>query len=244
MEITISKNVEELGKTAAKVAAEAIKKAITEKGAANIILATGASQFTTLAALVLEPNIDWAKVTMFHLDEYVGMPETHKASFRKYLKERFLQKLPPLKNAFLINAETDAEEVCKKLSDIIEIHPIDMALVGIGENGHIAFNDPPADFETQKPYFVVDLSNEACRQQQFGEGWFETIDEVPEKCITMSVAQIMKSKTIVSAVPEARKALAVKNTLQQEVSNLFPSTMLKNHPNCHLFLDVDSASLL
>lgn len=242
MKILISKNSEELGKKAAKLAAEEIKKAIDIKGCANIILSTGASQFTTLTALVLEPGICWGKVTMFHLDEYVGMPITHVASFRKYLIERFLEKLPQLKNAFLINAEIDAEAECKKLGEIIAMNPIDVALVGIGENGHIAFNDPPADFDTNEPYFVVNLDNEACRQQQFNEGWFASIEAVPLQCITMSVSQIMKSKIIISAVPDARKANAVKNTLEQEISKYYPSTILRSHPNCHLLIDQDSAA--
>lgn len=244
MEITISKNNEELGKAAGIAAANAIRNTIEQNGFCNLILSTGSSQFTTLEQLVSELDIDWSKVTMFHLDEYVGLPITHMASFRKYLTERFLDKLPPLRNAFLINAEIDAEAECQKLSEIIAQHPIDVALVGIGENGHIAFNDPPADFETEKPYFVVDLSNEACRQQQFGEGWFATIDDVPLQSITMSVKQIMKSKIIISAVPELRKAEAIKNTFEQEISNIYPSTMLNKHPNWHLFIDEESASLL
>lgn len=244
MQITISKNNEELGIDAGKAAAVAIRSAIAQNGYANIILSTGSSQFTTLTQLVAEPDINWSQVSMFHLDEYVGLPITHMASFRKYLQERFLDKLPPLKNAFLINAETNADAECKKLSEIIQKHPIDVALVGIGENGHIAFNDPPANFDTEIPYFVVDLSNEACRQQQFGEGWFATIDEVPLQSITMSVKQIMKSKIIISAVPELRKAEAIKNTFEKEISNLYPSTMLKNHPNWHLFIDEESASMI
>ncbi len=244
MKISISKNSNELGKLAAKAIAEEIRKAISNNDAANIILSTGASQFTTLDALVLEPGIDWSKVSMFHLDEYVGMPITHIASFRKYLTERFIQKLPQLRNAFLINAELDAEGECIKLGEIINKYPIDVAVVGIGENGHIAFNDPPADFETDQAYFVVNLDNEACRKQQFDEGWFKTIDEVPQKCITMSVKQILKSKIIISAVPDTRKAQAIKNTLQQEISNIYPSTILRTHNNWQLFIDEDSAKLI
>jgi glucosamine-6-phosphate deaminase len=243
MEINISSNTEELGKVAGSAAAELIRKAIAENGSANIILATGTSQFETLNQLIAEQGIDWSKVVMFHLDEYLGLPITHPASFRKYLKERFLSKVPALKGAYLINGETDSEDECERLGNLIAQYPIDAALVGIGENGHLAFNDPPADFEAEQPYLIVEL-DEACRKQQMGEGWFKSIDEVPQKAISMSVKQIMKSKNIICSVPDQRKATAVKNTVEQDVSNLYPASILQRHTNCTLYLDRASAAEL
>ena len=241
MLINISANTEELGKVAGAAAAELIRKAIAENGSANIILATGTSQFQTLHQLASEPGIDWSKVVMFHLDEYIGLSITHPASFRKYLQERFISKVPALKAAYLINGETDPKEECQRLGQFISKHPVDVALVGIGENGHLAFNDPPADFETEQPYLVVEL-DEPCRRQQLGEGWFKSIEEVPRQAISMSVQQIMKSKHIVCSVPDERKATAVKNTLEQKVSNLYPASILQRHPDCTLYLDKASAS--
>ncbi len=242
MKIVISKNPKELGESAGNTAAQLIKEFITKNGEVNIILATGASQFETLNQLI-KAEIDWSKVSMFHLDEYIGLPESSPASFRKYLKERFLDKVPPLKNAFLVNGETDPEKECERLGRLIEQNKIDVALVGIGENGHLAFNDPPADFETERPYLVVTLDSQ-CRQQQFGEGWFKSIDDVPEKAISMSIKQILKSKHIIGSVPDSRKAQAVKDCLEGEISNLFPASILQTHANCTLFLDEASAELL
>lgn len=182
METSVTNNPVELGKAAGKAAAALIRETIAKNGKANIILATGASQFETLNQLISE-EIDWSKVTMFHLDEYIGLSESAPASFRKYLKERFLEKVSPLKAAYLVNGETDPEAECQRLGEIITQNPIDVALVGIGENGHLAFNDPPADFETKRPYLVVNL-DEQCRRQQFGEGWFKTIEEVPTQAIS------------------------------------------------------------
>lgn len=243
MKIEIANDAKELGVAAGRVTARLIKETIARNGTANVILATGTSQFETLNQLIQEKEIDWSKVTMFHLDEYIGLPETHPASFRKYLKERFLAKVPPLKAANLVNGEGDAQAECVWLGDLITQHPIDVALVGIGENGHLAFNDPPADFDTEEPYIVVDL-DEACRKQQFGEGWFKSVDDVPRQAISMSVKQIMKSKNIICSVPDERKAQAVKNTVEQKVSNLFPASILQKHAQCTLFLDRASAKLL
>lgn len=243
MEITVTKDPEELGQKAGRLAADAIRKTIQEKGTANLILATGTSQFHTLEQLTREQNIDWGKVVMFHLDEYIGLPDTHPASFRKYLKERFLAKVEPLKAVHLINGETNPEAECVWLGDLISQHPIDLAFVGIGENGHLAFNDPPADFETEEPYIVVEL-DEACRKQQYGEGWFKSVEEVPRQAISMSVRQILKSKQIICSVPDERKAVAVKNSVKQPVSNLYPASILQTHNQCMLFLDKASAALL
>lgn len=243
MEIKITNNPVELGQTAGKAGAELVRKAIAEKGFANIILATGTSQFESLNQLIAEPGIDWSIVTLFHLDEYIGLPINHPASFRKYLKERFISKVSSLKGVNLIDGEVDPAAECERLSALILAHPIDVAFVGIGENGHLAFNDPPADFETEKPYIVVEL-DKACRMQQLGEGWFPNLEAVPAKAISMSVQQILKSKAIVCSVPDLRKAQAVKNTIENPVSNMFPATALQLHPNCTCFLDTDSASLL
>ena len=243
MKVLISQSANELGNAAASDAAALIRDIIEEKGSANIILATGTSQFETLNALVKAKDIDWSKVTMFHLDEYIGLPLSHPASFRKYLQERFLARVSALKAVYLINGEGDIAQELKGLSEIIGAHPIDVALVGIGENGHLAFNDPPADFENETPYLVVNL-DEPCRKQQMGEGWFSTLEEVPLQAISMSVRQIMKSGHIICSVPDARKALAVKNSLTREVSNLYPASILQQHPDCTFYLDKSSASLL
>lgn len=243
MKIIVTENPKELGKAAGRAAAALIREAIAEKGAANIILATGTSQFETLNRLISEPDIDWSNVVLFHLDEYIGIPITHPASFRKYLKERFIEKVPSLKAAHLINGEGDASAECNRLGKLISDHPIDVALVGIGENGHLAFNDPPADFETEQPYIIVAL-DEACRKQQLGEGWFASFEEVPQKAISMSIKQILKSKHIICSVPDSRKAEAVKNCVEQPVSNLYPASILQSHPDCTLFLDKAAAALL
>ncbi len=243
MEINISQTPPELGKAAGRAAAKLIRQIIAEKGSAHIILATGTSQFETLNQLIAEPDIDWSQVVMFHLDEYIGLPESAPASFRKYLKERFLTKVPALKAAYLVNGEENPQAECDRLGKLIQNHPIDVALIGIGENGHIAFNDPPADFETEQPYIVVEL-DELCRNQQFGEGWFNSMEEVPRQAISMSVKQIMKSKHIICSVPDSRKAEAVKNSLEQPVSNQYPASILQLHPDCTYFLDQASAALL
>ncbi len=243
MKVVITQSANELGNEAAAYAATLIRAIIEEKGSANIILATGTSQFETLNALVEAKDIDWSKVTMFHLDEYIALPLSHPASFRKYLQERFISKVSPLKAVHLINGEGDIGQEVGKLSIIISQHPIDVALVGIGENGHLAFNDPPADFEIETPYLVVNL-DEPCRKQQMGEGWFSTLEDVPLQAISMSVRQIMKSEHIICSVPDERKALAVKNSLTQEVSNLYPASILQQHLNCTFYLDKSSASLL
>ena len=243
MTIKITQNPLELGKTAGAAAAQIIRETIELNGEASIILATGTSQFETLNQLMSEKNIDWRKVIMFHLDEYIGLPVSHPASFRKYLLERFLSKIPALKASYLVNGETDPKAECARLGDLITQHPVDVALVGIGENGHLAFNDPPADFETEQPYIIVEL-DDACRIQQMGEGWFRSVEEVPRYAISMSVKQILKSKHIICSVPDARKAIAVKNTVEQPVSNLYPASILQLHSHCVCYLDKSSAFLL
>lgn len=243
MRIHVTDSAVSLGKAAGMQAANLIKEAIAANGVANIILATGSSQFETLNTLVANKEIDWSKVVMFHLDEYIGIDDTHNASFRKYLKERFLQRVSTLKEFYLIDAEANAQEEAVRLSNLIGSLTIDVALVGIGENGHLAFNDPPADFETETPYIIVSL-DEACRKQQLNEGWFVTMEDVPKQAISMSIKQIMKSKQVICSVPDARKAQAVYNCLRQELSNIFPASILRQHAHCDIYLDTASASLL
>jgi glucosamine-6-phosphate deaminase len=240
----VFKNKEEMGKAVAASAAEKISRAIENKGEANIILATGTSQFETLKPLVSYEEIDWSKVRMFHLDEYIGLGEEHPASFRKYLKERFVEQVRTLKAVHFIDGDAeDLQAECRRLGEIITACPIDVALVGIGENGHLAFNDPPADFETQEPFIIVKL-NETCRKQQLGEGWFETIDDVPKWAVSMSVRQIMKSDCIIASVSQRRKAQAVKSAIEGNVSNMCPASILQEHPNCEVYLDEEAASEL
>jgi glucosamine-6-phosphate deaminase len=242
MKIIIKDDPSELGKAAGLMAAQMIRNVIEEKGSANIILATGTSQFETLNQLTKE-KIDWSKVIMFHLDEYIGLPESSPASFRRYLKERFIEKVSPLKATHLVNGENDPVKECNRLGELIKKNRVDVALIGIGENGHIGFNDPPADFETEEPFIVVKL-DEKCRNQQYGEGWFKTIDDVPKEAITMSVKQIMKSSQIICSVPDERKAIAVKDCFDNDVTNLFPGSILQMHKECFCFLDRSSSSLL
>lgn len=233
----------EMGAAAATAGRERLQNALSENGEAAFIVATGASQFEMLDSLRNEP-LDWSRMTGFHLDEYIGLPIAHDASFRKYLWQRFVSKLPlPLKGFHFLDGESDPDETCDRVGRLIKETPIHVAFVGIGENGHLAFNDPPADFETETPYLIVEL-DEACRQQQLGEGWFPDFDSVPLKAISMSVQQIMKSKTIICSVPDRRKAEAVRNALLGPVCPDVPASLLQNHPDCHFFLDTESASLL
>lgn len=239
MRITVCDNPSELGIEAASLAAARIREAVASKGEARIVLATGSSQFETLS-LLLKEKIDWGKVDIFHLDEYIGLPISHKASFRKYLYERFINHIK-CRKFFSIDTEGDIDELIKMLTKEILSVPADVGMIGIGENGHIAFNDPPADFGTRESYIVVNL-DERCRMQQVGEGWFPKLEEVPEQAVSMSVWQIMQCKTIISAVPHLVKAEAVRNTLINGLTNMVPATMLKHHPDLNLFLDRNSAS--
>jgi glucosamine-6-phosphate deaminase len=244
MRIDVSETKDEMGRKAAADGAALIRAALAERGAAHVIVATGASQFEMLAALVAEPEIDWGKVAFFHLDEYVGMPMSHPASFRGYLKQRLVDKLPAPPAAFhYLDAESHCEATCRELGDLIRQHLIDVAFIGIGENGHLAFNDPPADFETEAPYIVVDL-DEACRRQQLGEGWFPTLDDVPKQAISMSVRQILKSASIVCTVPDERKAKAVQGAVEGPVTPEVPSSILQQHERTTIYLDRPAAGLL
>jgi glucosamine-6-phosphate deaminase len=243
MNITIWESKQELGQGAADLAAGMLREQLDRRGEANLILATGASQFEMLAELV-RADLDWARVTVFHLDEYLGLPATHPASFRKYLRERFVDQVRTLKQFHFIDGQADPRVECRRLAELIGAVEIDVACVGIGENGHLAFNDPPADFQTREPYLVVEL-DEACRKQQLGEGWFPTLDAVPRRAISMSIRQILKSRAIVCTVPDARKAQAVHDCFARGlVSPDHPASILRTHPNCFLQLDRPAASLL
>lgn len=240
MELRIYPNKQASGAAAAEWIAHLIRQAIRQRGAANIIVATGASQFEMFSHIITL-DVDWSKVTVFHLDEYIGLPISHPASFRRYLKQRFIDKLPELQQFHEINAEADPLAECRRLGDLIRSSPVDVACVGIGENGHLAFNDPPADFDTQEPYIVVNL-DAACRQQQVGEGWFAALQDVPTQAISMSINQIMKSAAIVCLVPDARKASAILKTVEGPLTNLVPASIMQLHPHCWLFLDEPAAA--
>jgi glucosamine-6-phosphate deaminase len=244
MRIIVAHDVPAMGRQAAHDGAGKIRDAIAARGKANIILATGSSQFSMLASLQNERGIAWQKVSIFHLDEYVGLPATHPASFRKYLRDRFINELPVSPREFYaIDAETDPVAEAERLSAVIAESAIDVAFVGIGENGHLAFNDPPADFENETPYLVVRL-DEACRRQQLGEGWFPTLEAVPKEAISMSCRQILKSKSIICTVPDRRKAQAVRDAVEGPITPAVPASILQRHTDVTLYLDPQAAELL
>lgn len=245
MHIDISPTKDEAGRKAAIHGADLLRETISANGKANIIVATGASQFEMLNHLVAAEGIDWSTVTAFHLDEYVGMPVTHPASFRKYLRERFVERLPgPLAAFHYVEGDApDPQAECDRLGKLIAAARIDVCFAGIGENAHLAFNDPPADFETEAAYLVVDL-DEACRRQQFGEGWFPTLEDVPRQAISMGIRQILKSREIIITCPDERKAEAVRNSLEGPLTNTVPSSILQRHAATRFYLDAASASKL
>ena len=242
MRLRVLEGRNRLGSAAAAQAAAAIGRAIRQKGKARIIGASAASQSEFLEALTSTPGIDWTAVELFHLDEYIGLPQTHPASFCKFLQDRLISKTGIVTYHFL-DGEKDPSEVIRRTNEAIRIAPIDVAFVGIGENGHLAFNDPPADFEIEEPYIVVTL-DQACRRQQVGEGWFATIEEVPKQAISMSVKQVLKSKEILAVVPGPKKAQAIKACFDGPVSPMAPSSILRTHPNATVYLDRESAALL
>jgi len=232
-----------LGEAAAAEAASELREAIARQGRACVVAATGASQFEFLDALVRAPDVDWARTVFFHLDEYVGLPASHPASFRRYLRERLADRVHPGAFHFIEGDRPDAEAEARRVGELIRACEIDVAFVGIGENGHLAFNDPPADFATEEPYIVVEL-DEACRRQQLGEGWFPRLEDVPRRAISMSIRQIMKARRILCVVPDARKATAVRDCLTREVSPWRPASALQRHPATTVYLDVHSGALL
>jgi glucosamine-6-phosphate deaminase len=248
LQIKILDDKKALGQAAAEHAAKSLRAVLCENGVARVVAATGASQFEFLDSLTSATDIDWNRVELFHLDEYVGLPATHPASFRKYILERIILKTgighkTGITQYHLLDGESDPEEVAKRVGSELISRPIDIAFVGIGENGHLAFNDPPADFASEEPYLVVQL-DEACRQQQVNEGWFAQLADVPMRAISMSIRQILRAKEIIAVVPEERKARAVQDCLEEEVSPMAPASALRNHPNATLYLDRNSAALL
>jgi glucosamine-6-phosphate deaminase len=241
LQVAIYGDPNEMGEAAADFVKSKLNGAIQQRGEANLILATGASQFSFLKALE-QKVVDWTKITVFHLDEYKGISDQHPASFRKYLKERILDAVAPKKIYFLNGDAPDLEKEMKDYSKVLEQHPIDIACIGIGENGHIAFNDPPvADFNDPKLVKLVSL-DEDCRNQQLGEGWFPTLDDVPKQALTLTIPAIMRCKTISCVVPDERKAAAIHNTLYGEIGTKCPATILRTHADTSLFLDTNSAS--
>ena len=238
----VYENKKSLGLAAAGQAAISLRKAIDERGRARIIAATGASQFEFLDALTDTLQIDWSRVEMFHLDEYIGLPISHRASFRKYLLDRLIEKTVITKY-HLLDGDGDVAEVVGRIGRELQAAPTDVAFVGIGENGHLAFNDPPADFQTEEPYIIVSL-DEACRRQQVSEGWFTDLSQVPRKAISMSVRQILQAREIIAVVPDVRKASAVKACIEGEISPMAPASILRTHANATVFLDKESAALL
>jgi glucosamine-6-phosphate deaminase len=231
-----------LGIAAAERASDVLRRAIRDRGRARIVVATGTSQLEFLSALTGATGIHWQRVEMFHLDEYVGLPISHPASFRKYLRERFIDKTGVTQYHFL-DGNDDLQKVLRQVGEALSSALIDIAFVGIGENGHLAFNDPPADFQAEAPYLLVNL-DEACRRQQVGEGWFADISEVPRQAISMSVRQILMANEIICVVPDARKAKAVKICVEGEISPMAPASILRTHPATTVYLDRESASLL
>ena len=231
-----------LAKAAADRAASTLQQALAERGHARIIAATGAAQFDFLEALTARRDIDWPKVEMFHLDEYIGLPADHPASFCKFLRDRLVAKTG-ITQAHLLEVGNDPAAAIREIGAALSSAPIDIAFVRIGENGHLAFNDPPADFETEQPYLIVEL-DAACRRQQLGEGWFADISQVPTRAVSMSIRQILKANEILVIVPDARKAQAVKDCFEGEITALHPASILRSHPNAFVYLDRDSSALL
>ena len=207
----------------------------------NLVVATGASQFTVLSHLISQPDIDWSRVHGFHLDEYVGLSDNHPASFCRYLRKRFVEQVPLASFEYIRGDCLNPDDECSRLADLLEGYILDLAFVGIGENGHLAFNDPPADFENENSYLVVEL-DEVCRRQQMGEGWFEILEEVPLQAISMSIRQIMKIENIVCSVPDLRKAEAVELALEGPVTPDLPASILQHHQKVKVFLDQKAAS--
>jgi glucosamine-6-phosphate deaminase len=243
MRVSTYETSESMAEAAAEEAARELSRCIAAKGRATFMAATGASQIEFLRALTCEPGIDWSKTTMYHLDEYVGLPESHPASFRRYLKQRLISRVHPGTVHLIRGDAGDPEAECERLGALLRENQLDITFVGTGENGHLAFNDPPADFETEKAFIVVELDR-ACRSQQVREGWFQTLEDVPSRAITVTIPQVLKSECIVCVVPEARKAQAVKCALEGPISPLCPASALRMHSNAHMFLELGSASLL
>jgi glucosamine-6-phosphate deaminase len=242
MQIKVLENGAAVGEAAAKHATQSLQRVLGVSDTARIIAATGAAQFEFLKVLTSASGIDWQRVEMFHLDEYIGLPANHPASFCNYLLERLIRKTG-IKHYYLLDGTQDPKAVIQRVGSELSSRLVDVAFVGIGENGHLAFNDPPADFETEEPFLIVEL-DEACRRQQMGEGWFATFSDVPTHAMSMSIKQVLKAKEIIAIVPEMRKAQAVKACLEGDISPMAPASILRTHPNTTVYLDTESASLL
>jgi glucosamine-6-phosphate deaminase len=242
MQIRIARDRASMSAAAAQHAAASLRRAIDREGHARLVAATGASQLEFLRALTAMPGVDWQRVELFHLDEYVGLPEAHPASFRRYLRENLVEKTK-LRAWHFLDGEGDVNAVRQKIGAEIRKKDVDVLFAGIGENGHLAFNDPPADFGTTEPYIVVEL-DEACRRQQVGEGWFPALDDVPRTAISMSIQQMLKARELIVVVPDERKARAVRDSIEGEVTPAVPASILRTHPSVTLYLDDASASLL
>jgi glucosamine-6-phosphate deaminase len=243
MQTFVFSTKQQMAEAAAAQAAGLLRDAIARRGQATFVAATGASQFEFLEALTSLEGIDWARTTMFHLDEYIGLPESHPASFRRYLRERLIERVHPGVVHLIRGDAPDPQAECRRLNALISQYEIDVAFVGIGENGHLAFNDPPADFTVDDPYIIVNLDM-ACRRQQLGEGWFASIDEVPCQAISMSIRQILRARAIVCTVPDRRKAQAVHDCLTGEITPWHPASILRQHEQAYIFLDAEAAALL
>ncbi len=243
MQVRVFENADLMARAAAERAASTLREAIRQKGAATFVAATGASQFEFLKDLVAEPDLRWEATTMFHLDEYIGLSADHPASFRRYLRERLTTRVPIGTVHFIQGDAGNLAAEVGRLNRLLAATPIDVAFVGVGENGHLAFNDPPADFDVEAPYILVNL-DEACRRQQYGEGWFASFDDVPTRAISMSIKQVLKAKRIICTVPERRKSGAMKACLEGEIGPMAPASVLRTHPDVCLFLDRDAASQL
>lgn len=242
MDTVIVSDREAMGRYVAQRAADDLRAAIESEGSANLVIATGSSQFEVLEELVAQEGIDWPRVTGFHLDEYVGVGPDHPASFVGYLKERFVDRVN-LGQFHFLDGNQDAAKTIAEIGSLLLKNKVDLMLCGIGENGHLAFNDPPANFETDEPYLIVEL-DEPCRMQQVGEGWFKSLSEVPTHAISMSIRQIMSSKKIYCSVPDDRKAEAVRATLEDAVSPQIPASILRQHDAATLIIDQAAASRL
>ncbi len=242
MKIVVAQDRISMGRFTAEQAAACLRDCLSQKAECNLVIATGSSQFEVLESLVSQPNIDWSRVNGFHLDEYLGIDRSHSASFCGYLSKRFVDRIP-LKSFFYLDGTKLPELLRTQASEQLAGRTVDLLLCGIGENGHLAFNDPPADFATQEPYLIVEL-DEACRRQQVGEGWFDSLEQVPTQAISMSIAQILKAKKILCSVPDQRKAEAVRNTVEGEVDPMVPASALKQHADVTLVLDAASATML
>jgi len=237
--IRIFDTPDETAQAAAKEAAELIRASLAVRGRARVIASTGVSQFEFLKRLVAAPGIDWKRVELFHLDEYIGLSGNHPASFQRYVRERIVEPAG-IDHVHYLDGMADPAEMCAVAGRAISAAPVDVAFAGIGENGHLAFNDPPADFETEEPFLVVNL-DERGRRQQVGEGWFAALEDVPQRAITMSIRQILKARAIVCIAAGRRKAEAVRQCFEGEIGPEAPASALRLHGNATVFLDREAA---